>query len=183
MPAVRQCRWFGSLLVILLALAAAPARAVDGVTFEGGWGSSDTAMARASMQWDWKTRFVQGADWHVGGCWDLGVAYWNHGNTSTGQNDDLFDFSVTPVFRLQPNGFTGPYVEAGVGAHLLTKSSIGNREFGSAYQFGSHAGAGFRFGPKGAFDIGYRLQHISNADINKPNDGINFQQVRVQFHY
>jgi lipid A 3-O-deacylase len=74
-------------------------------------------MARASFQWDWKSRFLQGANWHVGGYWDAGLSYWNHDNTPTGQNDELFDFNLTPVFRLQPNGLAGPYAEAGVGPY------------------------------------------------------------------
>ena len=182
MPAVLRFRWFAPLVLVVLGLSAMPACALDGVTFEGGWGSSDTAMARASFQWDWKTRLLQGANWHVGGYWDAGLSYWNHDNTPTGQNDELFDFNLTPVFRLQPNGLAGPYTEAGVGAHILTSSSIGNRSMGASYQFGAHVGLGYRFDRKG-FEIGYRFQHISNAGITEPNDGINFHQLRLQYHY
>ncbi len=43
-------------------------------------------------------------------------------------------------------------------------------------------GVGYRFDRKG-FEIGYRFQHISNAGIKEPNDGINFHQLRLQYHY
>jgi hypothetical protein len=53
----------------------------------------------------------------------------------------------------------------------------------TAFQFGSHIGLGYRFGAKRSYEIGYRFQHISNAGIKKPNPGINFHQVRVQYHF
>ena len=33
------------------------------------------------------------------------------------------------------------------------------------------------------YDLGYRFQHLSNADIKKPNDGINFNQIRFSYHF
>jgi len=52
---------------------------------------------------------------------------------------------------------------------------------GSAFQFGEHLGFGYRFGVTGAYDLGYRFQHISNGNIKDPNDGINFHQIRLQY--
>jgi hypothetical protein len=54
---------------------------------------------------------------------------------------------------------------------------------GSAFQFGDHLGAGLVFGGHGQFDLGYRFLHLSNADIKRPNNGINFQQVRFAYHF
>ena len=55
--------------------------------------------------------------------------------------------------------------------------------FGSSFQFGDHIGAGVRFGDKGRYDVGYRYQHLSNAGIKEPNQGINFHQLRLQYHF
>jgi opacity protein-like surface antigen len=90
---------------------------------------------------------------------------------------------LTPVFRLQPNALAGPYVEAGIGFHLLSHSSIGDNRLSTAFQFGSHVGVGYRFGAKHSFEVGYRFQHISNAGIKDPNAGMNFHQVRAQYHF
>ena len=90
------------------------------------------------------------------------------------------------MFRLQQNapGEFSPYVEAAVGIHLLSATSVSNlRRFSTAFQFGDHIGFGIRFGQKQAFDLGYRFQHISNADIKKPNQGIEFHQVRLQYNF
>ena len=77
----------------------------------------------------------------------------------------------------------GAYVEAGVGVHLLAKTSLGDKRYSTAFQFGSHLGGGYRFGARHAFDLGYSFQHISNANIKLPNDGANFQEVRLQYHF
>jgi lipid A 3-O-deacylase len=39
-----------------------------------------------------------------------------------------------------------------------------------------------RFGPRDRYDVGLRLQHLSNGGIRKPNPGIDFVQLRLQYH-
>jgi len=165
----------------LLALAAIPAAAVDGVAVEAGRGDG-TDMGRVAIQWDWSQRWFQGGEWHVGGYWDLGVGYWRQ-DALPGQNGDIGEIGFTPVFRLQRNDLAGPYAEAAIGFHLLSKTQIGDKRFSTAFQFGDHVGFGYRFGVRSAWDLGYRLQHLSNGSIKKPNDGINFHQVRLQYHF
>jgi lipid A 3-O-deacylase len=169
-------------LFALLACTGADAHALDGVAFEFGTGDG-VKTARAALQWDWKSRWLQSANWHVGGYWDVALAYWKWNNGAPGLQEKLFDFGLTPVFRLQPNGLAGPYVEAGIGFHLLSHSSIGDNRLSTAFQFGSHVGVGYRFGARRSFEAGYRFQHISNAGIKDPNAGMNFHQVRAQYHF
>jgi hypothetical protein len=168
-------------LAVFLLLAGAPARAVDGLAVEAGRGDG-TDMGRLAVQWDWNKRWFQGRDWHLGGYWDLSLGYWTR-DALLGQNDNLAEIGLTPVLRLQQNDLKGSYVEGGVGAHLLSRTTIGDKRFSTLFQFGSHLGAGYRFGAKGAFDLGYRFQHLSNADIKKPNNGISFHQIRLQYHF
>jgi hypothetical protein len=163
------------------AALSAPAHAIDGISIEGGRGDG-TDMGRLGVQWDWNKRWFQGQNWHVGGYWDLAAGYW-HRSSPPGFNDDLFDIGFTPVLRLQQNDLSGPYVEAGIGFHLLSRTSLGDKRFSTSFQFGDHVGAGMRFGPKGRYDLGYRFQHLSNAGIKRPNSGINFHQVRFQYHF
>lgn len=163
------------------AILSAPSYALDGVSVEIG-GGDGVDMGRIGAQWDWKTRWLQGQQWHVGGYWDFALGYW-HRSSAPGLNEEVFEVAVTPVLRLQPNALQGPYLEAGIGVHLLSDSSIGDKRLSTAVQFGSHLGAGYRFGPKGAYDIGYRFQHLSNAGMKHPNPGINFHQLRLQYHF
>ena len=158
-----------------------PAHAVTGVAVEGG-GGDGADMARAGIQWDWKRRWFEGREWHLGGYWDLAVGYWRR-SAAPGLNEDITEIGLTPVFRLQQNDLKGPYLEAGIGAHLLSRTSLGTKRFSTKFQFGDHIGAGFRFGAHGALDLGYRFQHLSNAGIKRPNNGINFHQIRLQYHF
>ena len=168
----------------MLAGASMPAPAVDGVAVEIGKGDgTNTDMGRVAIQWDWKSRWLQGQNWHLGGYWDLGAGYWHRDHVRPGQNEDIAEIGLTPVFRVQQNDLQGFYGELGIGFHVLSKTSLGDKRFSTAFQFGDHLGAGYRFGAKGAFDLGYRYQHLSNASIKRPNNGINFHQIRVQYHF
>jgi lipid A 3-O-deacylase len=135
------------------------------------------------VQWDWTQRWLQGREWHVGGYWDLAIGHWRKRNVLPGQNDDITEVSATPVLRVQRNDLRGVYGEAGIGAHLLSRSHIGDKRLSTNFQFGSHAGLGYRFGTKAQFDVGYRFQHLSNAGIRRPNPGINFHQVRLVYRF
>jgi hypothetical protein len=177
-----------SLVLLSLLMLAPGARAVDGMSLEVG--SSDSAnasvdMTRIGLQWNWAKRWAIGANWHIGGYWDVTFGYWS--NESPGRtNSSITDFGVTPVFRLQQTspGAIAPYVEGAIGFHLLSHTSVSDqRRFSTAFQFGDHVGFGIRFGQKRAFDLGYRYQHLSNAGIKRPNQGIDFHQVRLQYHF
>ena len=176
-------------IIAAVIMAASPAAyAVDGLSFEYGRSDStnaDVDLYRVSAQWDWKNKLIDMGGLHLGGYWETTFGYWNNNSIAKTQ-DSIFDVGITPVIRLQPNNLRGfsAYAELGVGVHLLSRTSVSTqRQFGSAFQFGDHLGAGLRFGEKGQFDIGYRYQHLSNAGIKGPNQGINFHQVRFAYHF
>ena len=182
-------RRYTRVLLALTAFSSAPAYALDGMSLEIGNGDH-VDMARVGVQWEWKKRWFQGSNWHLGGYWDIAAGYWHHRNAGPDEHEDLFDIGVTPVFRVQRNNLTGPYLEAGIGMHLLSHSSIGDRRMSTAFKFGDHLGVGFRFGAKGgwfgakgSYDLGYRFQHLSNGSIKRPNPGINFHQIRLQYNF
>jgi lipid A 3-O-deacylase len=168
--------------VLLAALSSAPALALDGLAIELGRGEG-VDRARVGLQWDWNRQLLKFSDWHLGGYWDASLAQWHDGEVRPGQNDSITDLGFTPVFRVQANSLTGPYFEAGIGLHLLSHTQIGDKRLSTAFQFGDHLGFGYRFGAKSAFDVGYLFQHHSNASIKRPNPGINFHQVRLQYHF
>ena len=172
----------GLILAGCLALVAGRAGAVDGVAVELGNGDG-ADMGRIALQWDWNKRWLETGNWHVGGYWDLGMGYWKNSDVAAGQNDEIVEIGLTPVFRFQQNDLKGLYGELGIGAHFLSKTSLGDKKFSTSFQFGDHLGVGYRFGAKGAFDLSYRYQHLSNGSIKRPNNGINFNQVRLQYHF
>jgi lipid A 3-O-deacylase len=162
------------------------ADAVDGVAIEYGETiDAATEMVRAALQWTWSRRWREHTDWRGGGYWDVAIGYWNN-NENMKTNSGLWEVAVTPVFRIEriAPGRVVPYFEAGVGAHLISQTSEApDRRFSTAFQFGSHVGGGVRFGPRYAFDAGLRYQHISNANIQLPNNGVNCVQLRVGYWF
>src|SRR5690349_2524041 len=93
-----------------------PAGAVNGMSVELGNGN-DVDMGRLGLQWDWDARLLKFSDWHLGGYWDLSVGQWHQSGVQPGEHSDITEIGLTPVFRFQPNGLAGPYVEAGIGFH------------------------------------------------------------------
>ena len=172
----------GLLLGILL--FSGSASAVDGMSVEFGNGDA-TDMARVGAFWNWDKQWFAEGDWLVTGFWEASFGTWR-GHSAAGNNQTVKDVGITPVFRLQqknPGGFA-PYAEAAIGFHLITPTFINaDRKFSTAFQFGDHVGFGMRFGERQQFDLGYRFQHLSNGSIKKPNQGINFNQVRFAYSF
>jgi hypothetical protein len=172
----------GLFVSAMLVMQAVPAWAIDGFAVEVGQ-DRKTDMARIAAQWQWSKRWLQGQAWHVGGYWDLSVAQWERDQATPGDRKQVTEIGLTPVFRLQGNDLRGLYLEGGIGAHLLSATQLGDKRFSTAFQFGEHLGFGYRFGVRGAMDVSYRYQHLSNADIKKPNDGINAHQLRLLYWF
>jgi hypothetical protein len=153
-------------------------RPVDGVSIESGIGDRQAAVVRAGAQWNWRRRWLESGGWHLGGYWDFSVGHW-HGGPK-----DFAEIGFTPTFRWQRSEGGSPYLEAAIGLHVLDSVHVAeDRSFSSRFQFGDHIGAGFRFGERNRWDLGVRLQHLSNAGIRNPNPGINFLQLRLQRHF
>ncbi len=171
-------------LLLGVFLYSAQASAVDGMSLEFGNGNA-TDMARLGVNWDWQKQWFTGGDWLLTGFWEATLGGW-HGHSAKGNNQNITDLGISPVFRFQQKnpGACAPYLEAAIGFHLISPTFINaDRKFGSSFEFGDHAGAGIRFGDHQRFDLGYRFQHLSNGSIKKPNQGINFNQIRLAYHF
>jgi hypothetical protein len=111
------------------------------------------------------------------------LSYWvapdNHDHHS------LFALGAYPIFRLDmaPMGSVVPYIELAIGVNLLSHTWIENRRMSTAFQFGEFGGVGISFGDKHQFDLGARYQHISNADIKRPNDGLSYPSIVFQYRF
>lgn len=175
------------VLVPLIALTCT--QAVNGAetAFAVELGTGDDAAERVGFRfdWAWSAKWFTEGDWYLGGYWEFGGSYWDAAGGRTG-NDSLGELGVAPVLRLQPHqpigGFV-PYVELGVGAHVLTDTELEDKNFDINFTFAEHLGAGFRFGDTGHWELGYRYQHLSNADLGDDNPGINFHLLRLGYHF
>ncbi len=172
-------------VLMFFSVMASRANAVDGVFVEYGLGNM-VEMARVGVLWKRDKTWLDDGDWQVTGFWEASLGRWQ-GYKPDDNNQTITEIGITPVFRFAPKYASGvaPYLEGGfIGLHLISPTFIyTNRRFSTAFQFGNHIGFGVNFGERHQFDLGYRFQHLSNGDIKKPNQGINFSQLHFIYHF
>jgi hypothetical protein len=154
-----------AVLLALVLIACRPGAAADPqwiAAFGRGTESDETDIVRLAYRHPLKKNGEWWRPSHV----QLGASSWHvpdvRGTTRR------FDLNVSAIWRGdKPWG----YWEAGFGGYLLSKT-INNDEnrLPSAFEFGSHLGAGFRLAKD--HTIGVAIQHLSNAGIKQPNGGI-----------
>jgi hypothetical protein len=90
----------------------------------------------------------------------------------TGQS--LFFGGVSPVIRLGTHKRNlNPFIDAGVGLSIGSKTVFLHRNFGSNFFFSPLAGAGVKFGrSETGVSLFARWVHHSNAGLFPPNEGI-----------
>lgn len=182
----RAC-WRLVLLGAVLTAATGAARAdamnhafglVEG---DGAFGShlSDRTYVGLVYDWDWPEDWAAYLPRGLTIYPEANLARWR--GCSGTLCGDITDAGLTPVFRLPMTTAAGTswYVDAGVGAHLISHTRIGPQVYSTAFQFSEFVGVGWLLGKDGRYDIGGRYMHESNADWKKPNDGMNFMLLRL----
>jgi lipid A 3-O-deacylase len=137
-----------------------------GVEFGVGQTSDSTMTYRLGLQFDWDKSWLQSDVGRVTGYWSGAYTYWD-GDKTPGASS----VSFSPVFVYE---FAGqnvkPYVEAGIGVALFSRTQIEDNNIGQAFQFEDRFGFGLRFA--GGHEVGIRATHYSNAGISSNNDGV-----------
>lgn len=102
------------------------------------------------------------------------------------QARNITEFGYSPVLRLErPVGNSTLFAEASIGVRLLSHFRLSpDITMSTAFQFADMIGAGVQFGNgPGAQTIGLRFQHQSNANIKRPNPGINFVMAYYRYAF
>ena len=171
---------------LMIFSATSSARILDNSTISFGRGQGDVDVYRIGTKKNWNRSWFTEGNWHVSGYWHGELGHW-HSDKAGAHEDNLFEIAVTPVFRLEQknsdSGNLAPYLEAGIGVHLIGPTSISDRSFSNAVQFGEHLGAGLRFGNHGRYDLGYRYQHLSNGSLDSPNNGMDMHTISFGIAY
>lgn len=178
------------LLALALATTAAAAPAEDGddarwavavdygettQTPERGFTRFD--VYRLTLRRYWGKALWTGEHMRLGGFWEASANYWD------ADDGDLWAAAFSPVFALY-FGNAGrrwqPYIEGGIGAAFLSETSLAGRGFSTTFQFENRLGIGIR-GER--WDFHARYLHYSNADIDKPNNGMDSFGVGVAYRF
>ena len=122
--------------------------------------------------------FLQGAlYWHV----EAGLA-----GLTRRDHEYLLGFSPLMVeykFLNQKRRWA-PTVLAGAGFSMTNWKDQAEYELGSEFEFLLHAGAGVEvFHQSGSYSFNYRLFHLSNAGMQRPNIGLNAHVFSLGFRF
>jgi hypothetical protein len=183
---MRASKLIQNIFYIKLFFAGANTAFANSVALELGTIEGDENAERfgGAFRVESDKKWFAAGDWYLGTYFEFGLTYWD-GDKGTEGKDSLVDFSVTPIFRYQRKlgESVAPFVEFGTGAHVHTETGIGNKDIDIPFSFGTHVGAGARFGAKGAYEVTYRFQHLSNAGLGDENPGLNFHVIQLGYHF
>ena len=120
-------------------------------------------------------------DWNLSHQTSVSLGRWDTRGAVSGAQS-AWDLAVVPLVHWQHAAFEGHKLELefGVGPALLTEPHIGNRYKSTQYQFSDHLGVNLVDG-SGKWRVGLAWRHISNLDIQTPNNGVDFKGVTVAF--
>jgi len=147
----------------------------DGADIVGGYGDN-VAIYGVGVHWDslCSCAALKSAGFDVRLLAEL--AYWR-GHEHPAVNRTIWDASLTPLFRWSgmDMGTARLFIEAGLGAHLLSQTRINTeRVFSTAFQFGEIGVIGLGLGDRHRYEIGAFIQHVSNGAIKEPNNGLTY---------
>jgi lipid A 3-O-deacylase len=182
---VRQGRIVRGVLTALLALGAAGAHADQfGIQLAPGVADHDVKKLDLGLVWDPGLQWWHFAGFHFTVVGEAHVAYWDL-EAQDAVHPNIWEFGATPVFRIiKDTGWCRPYFEAGVGVRLLSHTRLTpDRTMSTAFQFADMVGVGAQFGEHQNYQAGFRFQHLSNADIKKPNPGEDFSEIYIQYNF
>jgi hypothetical protein len=178
----------GGIAAVSGAIGTAAAAERFGASLQYGWSNdsnTDVDMYQGGVQYDFGVQWLEVGNWHVGAYAEFTVGYWDN-KSPRATHASIWDVGLTPVLRIQQTdkSSVSPFLEGGIGIHYLSETSVSDdRRFGCNLSFGDHVGAGITFGPRNAFELMYRYQHLSNAGICSPNQGINFNEIRLAYWF
>lgn len=86
--------------------------------------------------------------------------------------------SVGPTLSVRKKGWIVG-IDLGISPAYLSEDWYGREDLSGHIQFLTH-GAIYLF-PIRNLSIGYEFQHVSNADIEQPNPGLNMHNVRISY--
>jgi len=164
-------------------LGISDARGADLILIQGQGDDVEVAAAALRMA-EWKS-WRRGDRWRYSLApeWQIGV--W-HATQSGINGARVIDGSLTGVLTIRPSSSDRSpyYMDVGFGVHMLSHVRISDeRNFGSSFQFGEFLGLGADLGERRQYSLAARVQHVSNGGIKKPNPGVTFMQVVLQYRF
>lgn len=156
--------------------ALSQSNAMQGVGLALGYNSD---YEKLTLSYDtptlWTHQF-QNSESHIDLDLELGLSYWN---ARRGSPSSMWQVSAIPIIRWWPTA--GFYIEGGVGPTVLSRSQFAGEDLSTRFQFGSYLGTGLLLNKR--HRVGVRYAHYSNANIKKPNPGLDLIELNYTYRF
>jgi hypothetical protein len=127
-------------------------------------------FATASLPWS--------KYWGAG--WGLSSRLMGTAGVIIGAGEAGFVGTIVPLLAFGPKDSTLA-LDAGVGAAILTRNKYGDQNFGGAFQL--VLTFGLRFPVYRALGIGYRMAHMSDAEIYGNGKGVDMHMLELTYNF
>ena len=98
--------------------------------------------------------------------------------TSAGDTGGLVSLGGGFEFSPESGRFT---VGLGVRPTLISREKYGNDDLGGSFHFTSYLGFNYRFGQH--ITLGYQFSHMSNANTDDPNPGLDMHMLELGYRF
>lgn len=149
-----------------------------------GQSTSDTSRGRPSfdlyrlgLRKEFSEPLLSGERTSLSGYFEVSFNYWD------ASDSEIYALAFSPVLAVYFNEGKGsyrPYIEAGLGAALLSDTAIAGRDLSTKFQFEIRLGGGIR---SERLDFHVRYMHYSNGSIKQPNHGVDAFLVGVSIEF
>lgn len=151
--------------------------------------AGDVTQSKLSMRWDWDKSLKQWENWTAKSYVQFDVAKWQDTDIS-GEEGANNVIGIAPIYRIERNSnfkFSGflllDYVEYHIGAALMSRNKLDQRDFSINFQFSDTLSIGWFLNQSRTWDMHLTYQHYSNNGIELPNNGINFVQLGLGHNF
>ena len=150
----------------------------DAWTVHGAVGTNSAGMVGAGVVWDWNWELLRRKA-EITAHTELLVNHWR-ADEFGGGTQGFTQVVLLPTARFRLSQGRSPwFMEFGIGISLLDhKYRTPHRTFSTRWNFYDTIGIGHSFGANHEHELGLRWVHVSNANIQKPNPGQDFLQLR-----
>ncbi|MHA7878559.1 MAG: acyloxyacyl hydrolase [Saccharospirillum sp.] len=141
--------------------------------FDAGWGEGKD-RGRLLLVWDLPIQAEYGPLFMQSGL-ELALGQTNY------EDEQQAIINATPLFNWYwPLGPVEGVFETGLGVAWVSATELGPFQYSTPFQFSQIFGLGLKWQD---WQLGWRYQHVSNGDIEKPNNGQDFYGVMLKYHY
>lgn len=175
---------FSVALALLMASVSLPAAAAEAegpeIALLVGEGGSDYERLGLSLRFGplWSTDW---GNWKASLRPELELSHFRHTGPAEGPDTLNQGGAIGRLHLHYGSGRWRPFAEAGLGISMFNRDRLGDTDFGSRFQFSQHLAVGVELTQRGY--AGLQYSHYSNADIEKPNDGIDLHQIVIGAHF